>query len=46
MKARYCLDDNTCCARLLAGELLGGLDKVPVDMLPSDSDRLETLKVS
>jgi hypothetical protein len=44
MKSRYCLGDNSTCARLLACEQLGGVEFVPTDMLPSDDKRLAGLK--
>jgi len=44
MKQRYCLGDNSNCARMLAGEMLGGLEFVPVDLLPSDDARLAQLQ--
>lgn len=43
MKARYCLGDNSDCARLKASEILGGVTLVPTDMLPSDTERLATI---
>jgi hypothetical protein len=43
MKERYCLGDHSSCARLRAS-LIVGMDRVPPDMLPSDSDRAETLR--
>ena len=43
MRERYCLGDNSGCARWRAGEILGGLDQVPHDMLPSDEAVIENM---
>jgi hypothetical protein len=45
MKKRYCLEDNTECARRLAMDLVGR-SNVPDEMLPTDVDLLEELKKS
>lgn len=42
MRERYCLGDNSECARLRAMEFLA-LDLIPDDLLPSDLERLERL---
>ncbi len=43
MKEQFCLGDNGNCARLKASEILGGLEFVPKDMLPTDQGRLQEL---
>ncbi len=42
MRDRYCLGDNSDCARFLAIEAVGR-DRVPDELLPSDVDALERL---
>ena len=43
IKARYCWGDgNSTCARYLVSEKLG-VDKVPQDLLPSQTDRMEEI---
>ena len=43
MKIRFCLTDNTGCARLAAIELVGR-ESVPDDLLPTEEQRLAALK--
>lgn len=42
MQRRFCFEDNSGCARLLALDVVA-LEDVPDDLLPSDLDRLNTL---
>lgn len=44
MRQRFCLDDSTGCARYIA-LLAIGREQVPMDLLPSDCDRLADLGV-
>jgi len=44
MKQHFCLEDNTHCARLLAMDIVG--ENIPVDMLPTDTERLTELDAS
>lgn len=44
MKQRFCIEDSTGCARLIA-LLAIGRENVPADLLPSDCDRLVDLGV-
>jgi hypothetical protein len=43
MKECYCLGDHESCARLHAGRVLGNVNLVPQDLLPSDMERAQTL---
>lgn len=45
MKERYCLDDNSDCARLLAMDVIG-MENVPDEMLPGDHEMLEQFKAA
>jgi len=38
MKKRYCLGDNTECARFMVASRLGK-EKVPIDLFPGQTDR-------
>lgn len=42
MRQRFCLGDNTGCARLEALAVLP-LDEIPDDLLPTDNERLQRL---
>lgn len=42
MRERYCMTDNSECARLAAMEYLE-LDEIPDDLIPTDFERLEQL---
>jgi len=42
MKKRYCLEDNSKCARFIIANSLGR-QKVPVDLFPNQCDRAEEL---
>jgi len=44
MKHRFCLEDSTGCARFIALNAIGR-ENVPLDLLPSDTDRLADLGV-
>lgn len=41
-KKKYCLDDNTNCARYMVAKALGR-EKVPVDLYPNMPDRAKEL---
>jgi len=43
MRQRFCYGDNAGCARMIAFLAIG--DNVPVDLLPSDIDRLAELGI-
>ncbi len=42
MKKRYCLEDNSKCARFMIVNALGR-EKVPADLFPNQYDRAEEL---
>lgn len=42
LKAKYCSEGSSSCARYLVFEKLG-MDKVPQDLLPSEIDRMEEI---
>jgi len=42
MKQRYCLEDNTDCARHIVLDALGR-EHVPTDLFPHDVERAETI---
>lgn len=42
MREKYCLTDNTECARLAAMDHLD-LDEIPDDLIPTDFEQLEQL---
>jgi hypothetical protein len=42
MKKRYCLKDNTNCARFVVCSALGR-EQVPADLFPNHTDRAKTL---
>lgn len=44
MKQRFCLEDSTECARYIALHAIGR-ENVPLDLLPSDCNRLADLGV-
>lgn len=43
MRQRFCGEDNSGCARLIAFATIG--EDIPADLLPSDTDRLADLGV-
>jgi len=42
MKKRYCLGDNSQCARFMVAQRLGR-DKVPTDLFPNQYDKAKKL---
>jgi hypothetical protein len=44
MKDKFCLGDNSGCARLLALDICDRVEDVPDDLIPSDHERLGTLR--
>lgn len=42
MRIRYCMGDNTDCARLRSIEYLP-LNKIPFDLIPTEHERLDKL---
>lgn len=44
MKDKFCLGDNAGCARLLALDVVERVEDVPDDLIPSDHERLGTLR--
>ncbi|MHB9004398.1 MAG: hypothetical protein ACYC6C_10105 [Coriobacteriia bacterium] len=44
MKDKFCLGDSAGCARLLAMDIVDRREDVPDDLLPSDNERLGTLR--
>lgn len=45
MKEKFCLGDSAGCARLLALDVVDRVEDVPDDLLPSDHNRLGTLRL-